>query len=63
MHIKPGYDRHQGLFEFRQLPIARTISRRAEGGPSSCHLCATDESQVGLCSGGSGAIIGVGASD
>ena len=26
-------------------------------------LCATDESQVGLCNGGSGAIIGVGASD
>src|SRR5215216_6389696 len=27
-------------FEFRQLPIARTISRRAERGPSSCHLYA-----------------------
>src|SRR6185295_18349403 len=28
--------------EFQQVAIARTISRRAEGGPSSCHLCARE---------------------
>ena len=33
-------------FEFRHLPIARMISRRAEGGPSSCHLSASFQSSA-----------------
>jgi hypothetical protein len=41
VHVKPGYDRHQGLLRVPALATTRTISRRAEGGPvSSCHLCA-----------------------
>ena len=33
-------------FAFRQLATARTISRRAGGGPGSCHLCATSSTEL-----------------
>ena len=50
-------------FESKWSSRSRSPDAMVVVGPGWVLLCATDESQVGLCNGDSGAIIGVGASD
>src|SRR3954449_11767089 len=38
MHIKPGYDRHQGLLYSSGFATTRESLAPSGGGPSSCHL-------------------------
>ena len=58
MHIKPGYDRHQGLLYSSGIATTRESLAPSGGGPSSCHLCAGSGSSRAptscLCSGCSG---------
>ena len=45
MHIKPGYDRHQGLLYSSGFATTRESLAPSGGGPSSCHLCANCSSE------------------
>jgi hypothetical protein len=40
MHVKPGYDRHQGLLRVPAVAIRANHLAPSRRRPGSCHLCA-----------------------